>query len=115
KMVTVPINLNFTKGYVTLEHADQTSVRDGDRLPRHTFHWHNIGFDGPVLPRERAYEFPDALTPAKDTLNGINIGYDVAPDTTAVGNTPYYNGLGMYTCCSAAAHSGYQFIDHLII
>ena len=29
-----------------------------------TYHWHALGFDGPVLPTDRGYEVPDALAKA---------------------------------------------------
>ena len=48
------LNLSFTRGFVHFQHAQYNAAKavDGVSLSaRHqTYHWDNIGFDGPVLP-----------------------------------------------------------------
>lgn len=64
------LDLKFSKGYVHFEHASYNAGKDG--LPgceggtptncpssSHTYRWDNLGFDGPVYPMPRAYDFPD--------------------------------------------------------
>ncbi|MER3420252.1 MAG: hypothetical protein C4290_06895 [Chloroflexota bacterium] len=79
------LNLPFSRGYVHLEHIQYNAEKGG--LPSfQTYHWDNIGFDGPVLPTPRAYDLPDALTPAGAGDDGLNLGYSLKEG-------------GMWTCC----------------
>jgi hypothetical protein len=79
------IGLNFTRGYVSIQHADYNPEKYGI-TGQVTYHWDNVGFDGPVLPADRGYSVPDALTPAGG--GGLNLGYIIDPQ-----------GIG--TCCTA--------------
>ncbi len=80
------LNLPFSRGYVHFEHVQYNAEKGG--LPSfQTYHWDNIGFDGPVLPTPRAYDVPDALTPAGP--DAVNLGYDLKDG-------------GMFTCCQSA-------------
>lgn len=76
-------NLNFTRGYISLEHSQYAGAKfNGESA--HTFHWHTVGFDGPILPTERAYQVPDSLTPVKQgdgQSAGDSIGYLTAKDS----------------------------------
>lgn len=64
------IDLDFSKGYVHFEHAHYNAGKDGlpgcgDGVPNtcpsssQTYRWDNLGFDGPVYPMPRAYDFAD--------------------------------------------------------
>lgn len=67
------VNLNFSTGYVYFEQAQYFASKFNGE-DSHTYHWHAIGFDGPVLPTPRSYEIPDALTPGRDP-GTLNLGY----------------------------------------
>src|SRR5260370_168194 len=71
------INLPFTRGYVNFQQAHYNAGKDDHvNIPAtHTFNWANIGFDGPVLPTERGYDVPDALTNYRDVAT--TIGYRI--------------------------------------
>lgn len=82
---SAPINppLPFSVGYVHFEHVQYNAVKtEGGVTPYQTYHWHDMGFDGPVWPNPRAYEVPDSLTPAQSAAQngltgGVNLGYVV--------------------------------------
>jgi len=66
--------LPFSRGYLSFEHAQYNSAKFNSTNTM-TYHWHAIGFDGPVLPLDRSYEVPDALAPVPDGT--VNLGYEV--------------------------------------
>lgn len=69
-------HLNFTQGYLALQQAHYNAEKfNGADAQNMTYHWHEVGFDGPILPTLRAYEVPDSLTNRSD--GGVNIGYDL--------------------------------------
>jgi hypothetical protein len=77
--------LPLTRGYVSFEHLQNGAATPQDPactttgcplLPSsHTYHWDNIGFDGPTLTTVRAYEVPNALSPPL-TGTGYRLGLD---------------------------------------
>ena len=64
--------LPFTRGYVSFQHA-QYNAHKFNSTATMTYHWHALGFDGPVIPADRGYEVPDALQKRSDGT--INLGY----------------------------------------
>jgi hypothetical protein len=72
------VNLGFTRGYVSFEHAQYNADKFNDMNPT-TYHWHAISFDGPVLPLDRDYQVPDALVPRPDGT--VNLGYQTPTQT----------------------------------
>ena len=66
----------LSRGYVSFQHVGYNAVKFGN-VPESTYHWDNLGFDGPVLPMDRGYDVPDALTPGKNT-GAVNLGYRLA-------------------------------------
>jgi hypothetical protein len=66
------VNLNFTRGYWSFQHVAYNAGKEGNPS-QVTYHWHAIGFDGPVLPADRDYQVPDALQQRSD--GSINLGY----------------------------------------
>jgi hypothetical protein len=71
------VALPFTRGYVQVEHVHYNAPKGG--LPAYkTYHFDNIGFDGPVLPTPRAYEVADSLTMGGQ--NTVSTGYVPAPN-----------------------------------
>jgi hypothetical protein len=59
-------------------------------LPRsHTYHWDNIGFDGPVFATPRGYELPNPIAPPR-TGTGYRVGPDgLIPPGMNNGGMPY--------------------------
>jgi len=78
--VSGSLSLPFTRGLIWIEDSHYNAAKFGQPSDAdHTFQWDNVGFDGPVLPRDLAYDVPDALTPAPG--GGVNLGYAVAGGT----------------------------------
>jgi hypothetical protein len=78
-LIATGLNLPFTRGWVSFEQAHYNAHKGGVSSMQ-TYHWHGLGFDGPVLPAERAYQVPDALQkrfvwPSKTKYDGYNLGY----------------------------------------
>jgi hypothetical protein len=71
------LNLSFTRGYVHFQHAQYNP--GGGVSQSQTYHWDNIGFDGPVLAPAAQYSIADSLTPGS-WPGGINTGYAVDSD-----------------------------------
>jgi hypothetical protein len=77
------LNLPFTRGYVHLQHTQYSADKAAPGVSRaQTYHWDNVGFDGPVLPVPAQYSIPDAMT---STGNGVNLGYNVTEKGLAAG------------------------------
>ncbi len=100
------VNLNFTRGYVSFEHAQYNAEKFNNLNPT-TYHWHAISFDGPVLPVDRDYQVPDALVPA--TGGTVNLGYQTNTGTFTLngvnptGETKAYVTLNVYWYSSPLA------------
>jgi hypothetical protein len=62
-LATIPnANLSFTRGLIWIEDVHYNGNKFGTQRV-HTFHWDNIGFDGPVLPRDLAFDVLDNAAP----------------------------------------------------
>ena len=73
------IPLSFTRGYLSFQHSQYNAAKFNS-TDTMTYHWHAIGFDGPVIAPDRGYEVPDALT--KRAADGtVNLGYQVPTKT----------------------------------
>lgn len=75
--------LSLTRGLVYLEDVHYNGNKGGNQ-GTHTFTWDNLAFDGPMLPRDLAFDVLDALTPVGSgypTL--LNTGWPVSPTDTA--------------------------------
>lgn len=92
------INLPFTRGYVSFQHTQYNAAKFGAPTAEQTYHWDNIGFDGPVLPIPRGYDAPDALTRGR-TGNTINLAYAL-------------DAKGMQVCCTGGG--GWQQAGPLV-
>ena len=81
RIATIPVDLDFTQGLVWLEDAHY----NGDKFNTqriNTFDWNNLGFDGPILPRDLGFDVPANTTPATNLggiagLNGEYTAYTV--------------------------------------
>lgn len=80
-LATIPVALTFTRGVIWLEDVHY----NGDKFNSqgtHAFTWDNVGFDGPVLPRDLTYDVNDNMTVAHQANNGLqelNLGWSLAP------------------------------------
>jgi hypothetical protein len=72
--------LSFTRGLVWLEDVHYNGNKFGTQGD-HTFTWDNFGFDGPVLPQDRAFDVPDNTTPstAGNGRAGTDTGWTIGP------------------------------------
>ncbi len=68
------VNLSFTRGLVWIEDDHYHAAKFGGQR-QHTFTWDNFGFDGPVLPRDLAFDVADAMTPVANHAGQVNIGW----------------------------------------
>jgi hypothetical protein len=76
------LGLTFTRGYVHLQHSQYNAAKDATLDRYVTYHVGSLGFDGPMLPRPRSYQVPDALVTGR-TDNVKNLGYLLDDDNAA--------------------------------
>lgn len=76
KLIGVADNMNlpFTTGWLHVQHAHYAAAKF-NAAPYQTYHWDNIGFDGPKLVGPRQYSVKDSLTSAAGGGGRINVGY----------------------------------------
>jgi hypothetical protein len=100
-MVADNLSLPFTRGYVSIQNThynaskctftDKNCTDCSAHCPTFpadaTYHWDNVGFDGPVLPTPRGYEIPDNTAKSSEpdksvTFPGpyVNTGYLLGTD-----------------------------------
>ncbi|HEV2952603.1 MAG TPA: fibronectin type III domain-containing protein [Candidatus Dormibacteraeota bacterium] len=78
------MSLTLTRGLIWLEDVHYNGDKDGPDQGTHTFTWDNVGFDGPTLPRDLAFDVPDRLTPVGSNYPGLfNLGWPVTPTDPA--------------------------------
>jgi hypothetical protein len=77
------LSLPFTRGYVSFQHTHYNAHKSGLPVAYTTYHWDNIGFDGPTYATPRAYDVPDSLTPlpANGFPGGVSVGYQLGKDS----------------------------------
>jgi hypothetical protein len=71
--------LTLTRGLIWMEDQHYNACKFNDQCV-HTFVWDNIGFDGPMLPRDLHLDVNDPLTPNAD--GSVNLGW-YAPDPSS--------------------------------
>lgn len=69
------LDLNFTRGYIHMQHSAYNAPKDGDVTAVQTYRWDNIGFDGPSYALPRGYSAPNNTEPDKEGKGGLLIGY----------------------------------------
>jgi hypothetical protein len=75
-------SMPLTRGYVSFLHVQYNAEKTG-HVANQTYHWDNIGFDGPVYPKARGYDIPDALIDSQDPRfppGTLNLGYKIGLD-----------------------------------
>jgi hypothetical protein len=81
-------SLPLTRGYLSFQHAQYNAAKFNSTNTM-TYHWHAIGFDGPVLPTDRGYEVPDALQNRSDGT--YNLGYQTPTGAFSFSNVNLAN------------------------
>jgi hypothetical protein len=69
----------LTRGLIWLEDIHYNANKYNTQQS-HTFSWANIGFDGPVLPRDLGFDAPDSTVagpPAENGLPTVSLGYNI--------------------------------------
>jgi len=112
KMATiVNAHLGFIRGLVWLEDVHYNANKDigGDEKLQglHTFTWDNVGFDGPVLPRDLGFDAPDSKTTPSGYPTLENLGW-LSPSSAPVTITiPRVSGIK----AAAGGLLTFNFID----
>jgi hypothetical protein len=86
------VDLPLTRGYVSFQHTHYNANKNNPDCPDPktncpiltpytTYHWDNIGFDGPAAPMPRAYELRDSMEPSR---GGMNVGYELGTKSFAL-------------------------------
>ena len=73
------MSLTLTRGLIWIEDVHYNGDKDGPDQGTHTFTWDNVGFDGPVLPRDLAFDVSDSLVPLTNYPGLFNLGWGVFP------------------------------------
>ncbi|MDR3385959.1 MAG: hypothetical protein P4L92_02805 [Rudaea sp.] len=71
--------LTLTRGLIWLEDVHYNGDKDGPDQGTHTFTWDNVGFDGPVLARDLAFDVLDDLAPISGYPGLLNLGWGTFP------------------------------------
>ncbi len=81
-------NLTLTRGLIWIEDVHYNAEKAGAPTSHatHTFAWSNVGFDGPVLPRDVTFDAMDNLQRNNDGT--LNLGWKVGPNTAAMLTIP---------------------------
>jgi hypothetical protein len=81
KIATVGnVTLPLTRGLIWIEDVHYNGDKEGPDQGTHTFTWDNVGFDGPILPRDLAFDVLDRLQPMTGGYTGLfNLGWGVFP------------------------------------
>jgi hypothetical protein len=93
--VITNLSLPLTRGLIWLEHSGYNSTEKGNQFGDHTFTWDNVGFDGPLLPRDLAFDVNDKLNAQpysfnNASLNGVgstDLGWTVPSDGSTLSLT----------------------------
>jgi len=101
RLATIPNpHLGFTRGLIWLEDVHYNANKNVDvgvRQAMHTFIWDNVGFDGPALPRDLAFDASDSLrrVPGYPTLT--NLGWETSATAPATITIPKVRGIAQAT------------------
>ncbi len=96
-VATIPnANLNFTRGLIWVEDGHYNADKFGNQRIN-TFTWDNVGFDGPVLPRDLTFDVPNNPALTVGNVNGYSptyeIGYDIGPNSSTTVTVPNLSSL----------------------
>jgi len=85
------VTLPLTRGLIWIEDVHYNGDKEGIDQGTHTFSWDNVGFDGPILPRDLAFDVLDRQQPMDPTgiyAGLINLGWPLAPNTALALTVP---------------------------
>ena len=75
------VTLPLTRGLIWLEDVHYNGDKEGPDQGTHTFTWDNVGFDGPRLARDLAFDVLDRMQPMDGGYAGLlNLGWGVSPN-----------------------------------
>jgi hypothetical protein len=77
------MSLTLTRGLIWIEDVHYNGDKDGLDQGTHTFTWDNVGFDGPVLARDLAFDVMDSLVPITNYPGLFNLGWNVPTSEAA--------------------------------
>jgi hypothetical protein len=96
-LATVPnADLGFTRGLIWLEDVHYNAnkgVDVGVHQALHTFTWDNVGFDGPLLPRDLAFDASDSDTSVPGYPALINLGWVTSASARVTITIPKVTGI----------------------
>jgi len=97
RLATIPnADLGFTRGLIWLEDVHYNAnkgVDVGVHQALHTFTWDNVGFDGPVLPRDLAFDASDSLTSVAGYPTLTNLGWVTSASAPVTITIPKVTGI----------------------
>jgi hypothetical protein len=73
------MSLTLTRGLIWIEDVHYNGDKDGPDQGTHTFAWDNVGFDGPILARDLAFDVLDHLAPISGYPGLLNLGWSLFP------------------------------------
>ena len=71
------MSLTLTRGLIWIEDVHYNGDKDGPDQGTHTFTWDNVGFDGPILARDLAFDVFDNLAPIGGYPGLLNLGWNI--------------------------------------
>ena len=97
--------LTITTGLIFMEDNHYNANKTSNGQGTHTFTWDNFTFDGPVLPRDLAFDVPDRLTPVGSGYPGLlNMGWGFGGFDQSPAPPPLTLTIpGVYNVADAAA------------
>ncbi len=97
--------LTITTGLIFMEDNHYNANKTSNGQGTHTFTWDNFAFDGPVLPRDLAFDVPDRLTPVGSGYPGLlNMGWGFGGFDQSPAPPPLTLTIpGVYNVADAAA------------
>jgi len=93
-------DLGFTRGLIWLEDVHYNAnkgVDVGVHQAMHTFTWDDVGFDGPILPRDLAFDASDSLTSVPGYPALINLGWVTSASAPSTITIPKVEGISRAT------------------
>jgi len=100
-LATVPdAALGFTRGLIWLEDVHYNAnkgVDVGARQALHTFTWDDVGFDGPVLPRDLAFDAADSDGKVPGYPQLTNLGWESSASAPVTITIPRVTGVARAT------------------
>jgi hypothetical protein len=93
----VNANVGVSRGLIWLEDVHYNANKDigGNQKLQglHTFTWDNVGFDGPVLPRDLGFDAADSRTNPSGYPALVNLGWLSPPSAPATITIPRVSGI----------------------